>query len=220
MKKIIIILICLFAFPIYGHAESFCDNKTDSEIKSIVSNVVIAYEINTNANNNPYFTIYLTNLGSDMFIIDTASGKSYKGFSATKSELIINTTDSGKHSFEIYSFKCKDKMGTKSVNLPVYNEYYLDELCEGLEAYKQCRKWSGYTASRNQFEEDIRQIKEKLKKIEESKQGTKTEKVWFSKIVKVFLRIWWLIIIIILLCIGIYYAFKDKLKKKSFDFQV
>ena len=203
-----------------GHAVTYCDTQTESTIRSIVANVNIAYEINTNSNGNPYFTIYLTNLGSDMFIIDTASSNTYKGFSENKKELVINTTLSGKHNFEIYSLKCKTRMGSKGVTLPSYNAYYLDPLCEGLESYKQCQKWSGYKASRNQFETDIQGIKDKLKQIEEAKEGTKVSRAWYSKIIKVFFKIWWLIIIIIALSLAIYYYFKNRAKKKSYDFNV
>ena len=220
MKKIVLLLVSFFILPLSSYAYQYCDDQTDATARTLAANVNVVYEVNSDQNDNPYFTIYITNLNSDMLLIDTGSGNSYKGFNENKTELVINSTISGKHNFMIYSFKCKNKVGGKTITLPSYNEYYLDPLCQGLESYKQCQKWSGYSASRAQFEQDIQDIKDKIKKAEEEKEGTKISKFWYNKLVKVFFKTWWLIIIDIMLGVAIYYYYKNRAKKKEYDFNI
>ena len=218
MRKILFLIICLVSFPYICNAAS-CSNEEIGKISGFSSNVNIVYLVNMK-NNVPEFSITITNLTSDMALIDKNTSKLYKDFK-NGDRFTITTKTSGKYAFDIYSLKCKVKTGTKSVTLPKYNPYYKDELCKGLEEYTQCQRWSGYTANRATFENDIKKLKEVQNK-EEMKEETKivVKKSLYKKVEDIILNYWWAISIVLILLIGLFYIIRNKRKKNEYNFKV
>lgn len=218
MKKVLLLIICLISFPCVCNAES-CSNTEIGQISGFSSNVNIVYLVNIK-NDVPEFSITITNLTSDMAVLDKITSKLYKGFK-NGGYLNIKTKNSGKYSFDIYSLKCKFKSGTKSITLPKYNLYYKDELCQGLEDYSQCQRWSGYSANRTTFENDIKKIKE-IKAKEEVKEETKVvvKKSWYNQFEEIILKFWWAFAIILIILIGLFYIIRNNRKKNEYNFKV
>lgn len=218
MKKIILLIICLISFPCVCNAAA-CSNTEIGQISGFSSNVNIVYLVNMK-NNVPEFSITITNLTSDMALIDKTTSKLYKDFKNGGS-LNIKTTTSGKYAFDIYSLKCKIKTGTKSITLPKYNPYYNDEKCKGLEDYSLCQRWSGYSANRTTFENDIKKIQEAKSKGEE-KEETKVviKKSWYSNFEDIILNYWWAFVIILIILIGLFYVIRNNRKKNEYNFKV
>lgn len=223
MKKLLVFIICLFAFPILSKAD--CNYN---ELTSIIGNINTSYEYKI-VNNKPQFTITLSNLTNDLMIHDTITGKIYCNTGKCKdritgSELKINTSYTGNYNFDFYKYECGygyGTLGTKTVKLPTYNAYYKDELCKGLESYKQCQRWSGYSATRETFEKDIKNIKEEIAKKNAVKEEKKVEtKKWHEIFVQVLLDYWWLFVIILSIIIALCYFIIAQRKKKEYNFDV
>ena len=222
MKKIIFIMICLFAFPMISKAidVDYCTKDEASEVRALASNVSINYDV-VLKDDKPIYTIYITNLTDDMLVIDRMTAVTKKGFSKTGSEYSFTTEQGGSYYIDIYSYKCKSKLISKVLALPVYNAYYKDPLCEGLDAYKQCQRWSGYTATREKFESDIKKIKDDIKQKEEyQKKLEKKELSWYEKIVRLFIKFWWVIVLVIALVSFVVYIIRKQQKKKEYDFKL
>lgn len=218
MKKIIVLFICFFSFINICNAAT-CNNKEIGQVTAFTSNVNLVYLVNMK-NNVPEFSITITNLTSDMAIIDKNTSKLYKGFS-NGGTLNIKTTTSGKYSFDIYSLKCKVNTGTKSITLPKYNPYYTDERCKGLEDYAICQRWSGYSANKATFEEEIKKLLETTKK-EEEKEETKVvvKKTWYQNFEDIILNYWWAFALLLILLIGLFYIIRNNRKKNEYNFKV
>lgn len=218
MKKVLLLIICLFSFPYVCNAAS-CSNTEIGQLSGFTSNVNIVYLVDMK-NDSPEFSITITNLTSDMVILDKVASKVYKGFK-NGDRLDIKTTISGKYAFDIYSLKCKKQIGTKSITLPKYNPYYKDELCNGLEDYSQCQRWSGYNANRTTFENDIKKIQEKKSK-EKVKEETKVvvRKNWYDAFENIIIKFWWAFAIILILLIGLFYVIRNNRKKNEYNFKV
>lgn len=219
MKKLLIFICCLFAFPMMSHAVK-CTDEHSNEIRGLVSNVDIFYTIDT-SKENPVFSIMINNLTDDMVVFDTVTNKGYKNFDVLGSQLKIDTTVTGNYNFDIYSFACKEKISSKSVNLPKYNIYYKDELCKGLENYPLCQKWSGYSSTRETFEKDIKKIKDDLAKLQKEEEKEEVvKKKWHEVVVDIFLSYWWLLGIVLVLLLVLYYYIRERKKKNEYDFSV
>ena len=142
-----------------------------------------------------------------MIVFDNTANKTYRNFKNTGSEITINTKRNGRYSFSIYSLQCKDKIIDKTISLPIYNKYYNDPLCDGLEGYSQCQRWSGYNATRKEFEQDISSIKEQLLKQKTETPEKNNEKLsLYDQIVNVFIHFWWaIVIVLIIIYLKLYY---------------
>jgi len=219
MKKIFIFIICLFGFPMISNAA--CDYN---RLTSIINNVNIHYEY-TIINNNPQFTITLTNLTNDLMVYDNQTKISYCNLNRCKgrftNELKITTNKSGSYRFDFYNLSCSGSLGHKTISLPKYNPYYKDELCEGLSNYKQCKRWSGYSADRKTFENDIKEIKEEIERNnKKDEEKIKEGKKWHEIFIEVLLDYWWLFVIFITIIIGLCYFIRLQRKKNEYDFDV
>lgn len=217
MKKILFVIITLLIFPVVGNA--VCTSAEKSEIMSLASNVNISYEIKIN-NNKPMYHIYLNNLTSDMLLFDTKTGKMYNKFSDKGDEFSIVTSLSGSYAFDIYSYKCKESIMTKMITLPKYNIFYLDPLCEGLSNYSICQRWSTFSGSYDDFKKQVNKIKKEEETKKELKEEKKPEPSIYDKIASIFLKYWWIIVIVLVGILGIYYFIRTKQKKNEYDFNL
>lgn len=214
MKRLLMILVCLFAFPTLVMGAT-CDRISNTP--QLVNNVNINYSISIN-NDTPVFTIYITNLTSDMVVIDNNASEVYKN----RSYINVRTNRSGKYSFSIYSKECKSNLRTISVNLPKYNKYYADSRCKGFEQYPLCQRWSEYQGNDKTFNNDINKlIQEKAntkEEIETSKVKTKIK--WYKMISEFFVNYWYLFIVLMILLMAIFYVIRANQKKKEYNFKL
>ena len=216
MKKIIFMFLALFSFPLISNAASYCNDTL-----SLSYNVNIAYTYNISDNNVSY-TILITNLSSDMLVVDKQTSKVYKNFSSKNQDLNIKTTKNGTYSFEIYSMKCKESVRTMSVSLPKYNKYFDDERCKDYKNYSICRRWRNSELSEKEFTSELKKIKdnEKVKVNNEEEKEKNTNTNWYDNLTGLLLKYWWALIIIILSIIGIVYIIRTKTKKEEFNFKL
>ena len=148
MNAKIFYLMFMFVFFIDNlnvHALSYggCEYSDVSNMKSFVSNINLSYDYNIK-DNEAYFNITISNLIPDIYFVDSVSKKEYHYDDSINGEITIydykNT--SGQYRFYSNRSECRGiKLGNKYYNLPSYNIFYNDPLCQSNRSYSLCQKW-------------------------------------------------------------------------------
>ena len=223
MKKILMFLICLVAFPITTFAINTCTDEQYMNEIELLNNVDVSYTVQI-ANNVPTYTITFKNLTNNIIIVDDR-----KFYTSKTGAYTFKTNTGGAIRYNLYSKACKVLSGSNpfpnsyiNINLPTYNKYSVREECKEFKDNYICQKWSNYSADENSFKNEIKKLqdyKNRVKK-EEVEENTHVKKKWFEVVREVISKFWWAFIILIFIIIGIYYMIKSKEKKNSFDFRV
>ncbi len=228
MKKGLFLLIGLVIFPITSYAAvqssfggtMFCTSQEQSEVMAFAANVTFSYETIVNDNSASY-VITVSNLTDDMILVDSTGIKTYSNFKSSGSEIKIKTANTGQYSFDIWSKKCKTRITTKSISLPYFNAYYADPLCKGLEAYPICQKWSNYTATKEQFEKAVQELKKEINAPkDDDEDASEGKKAWYEEITTFFVKYWWALVLVLVLVGFIGYLINRKKKKNEYDFKL
>ena len=183
MKKKIILLTLLVLFPVSSKALE-CSYAEQARLRNIASNVTTSYEYVEN-NGNVTFNVILTNITNEIYIqdyIDRNNNKNYY-YNDSNEIKITGYTPGTNIRYLIYPTKgnCTSSYLTnKYVNLPYYNKYYKDPLCDG-KTYSVCNKWTKVTYTYEEFAKKINELDKKDEVIEEN---IKEEKSIFDIISK------------------------------------
>ena len=160
MKKKIILLTLLLIFPISGKALD-CSYAEQARLRKIASNVTTSYEVVENGE-NATFNVTLTNVTNEIYIHDNTRNADY--YFNGSSEITISGYEAGTNvRYQIYPTRgnCTSSyLANKYVNLPYYNKYYKDPLCEG-KSYSICGKWQRVTLSYDEFVKTINEYDKK-----------------------------------------------------------
>ena len=160
MKKTIILMTLFILFPISCKALN-CSYAEQAKLRKLASSVTASYDY-VEENDNVTFNVTLTNITDEMYIRDTIKNIDYH-FNGS-SEITINGYDAGTNvKYLIYPTKegCTvSYLASKYVNLPYYNKYYKDALCEG-KNYSICSKWQKVTLSYDEFVKTINEYDKK-----------------------------------------------------------
>jgi len=181
MKGKILLIALFILFPMSGNALS-CNYAEQARLRKIASNITTSYEYIENGD-SVSFNVTLTNITSEIYIHDNSTGNDY--YYNDSDEIVINGYKDGTNiKYSIYPTKTNctySYLANKYVNLPNYNKYYKDSLCEG-KKYSICSKWQKVTLSYDEF---VKTIKEYDKKNEEENNNSSEEKdSWFDIISK------------------------------------
>ena len=170
MKKKIILLTLLVLFPVSSKA-SECSYAEQARLRNIASNVTTSYEYVEN-DGNVTFNVILTNITNEIYIqdyIDRNNNKNYY-YNGTNEIKITGYTPGTNIRYLIYPTKgnCTNSyLANKYVNLPYYNKYYKDSLCEG-KTYSICNKWAKVTYTYDEFAKKINELDKNDEVIEEN----------------------------------------------------
>lgn len=198
-----------------------CDYKTKAELKAFASNITYDYDYKM-SKNKPVFTIYLHNINKEVYIVDNYNVSNEDEiekntyYSDKKNELIFKNRNAGtSYRFTVYgaSGDCYGEViYSFYVNIPAYNEYYSDPLCQDLEDYKLCQKWANLGISRDEWVAQMEQYRIE-NNLGDPDNGTDIKVPYWME----FLFDYYLILFpgIIIACIGIYYYYD---KSDTFDF--
>lgn len=220
-KRIIILLIVLFIIPINVMAVSrvSCDYSVLSNLKKFAGNITYSYDYYIKEN-QAYFNITVSNITSEMYIVNKKDNKKYEYKQTNNGELVINdVTDTEKMTLEIYSnnSECPNEMlAAIYINLPVFNKFSVDPLCEENKEYKLCKRFLKTSVSYDIFVKQINKyIEDKNKPQEEEKEikQTKEKADMFDLLIR------FLPLIIIVMVIAAIYIINQR-KKNSFDFKL
>lgn len=144
MKKIIkiVLLTIILMLPIKIMGACTVDDKV--RYLTLSSNVTTSYDY-VEDNDKVTFSITIHNVHKDLVVKDNINNRSY---SSNRNDLnnytINNLKDGVNYSFDIYakSGDCSYRLlNTLYVNLPKYNKYYKDSICDGASEFNLCQKW-------------------------------------------------------------------------------
>ena len=138
-----------------------CSYNELSELKTLASNINISYE-EYKKDNNYAFRVFINNLSSRFYLIDTHTGWRFNGTS--EGELVLDYFNLGSTTkLDIYSDSCPGTLiYSNYVIIPSLNKFYGNSLCEGIEDYKLCQKWITNTMTYKEFYDDVTKYKESL----------------------------------------------------------
>lgn len=216
--KSIFLVLCLFTYNMNIKSLTYggCEYSQISRLKSIVSNINISYDYNIN-NNIAYFNITISNLTPDIYFVDMKTSKKYYYNNANDGEITIYnvTNDSGNYRFYSAINKCYGiKLGDKFYNLPTYNYYYNDPLCQANPDFSLCKKWGEVNYSRGELEKLINEYNNKNNN-EEIVPEKKHEETLIDKIMKFYVKNYYFILGgIIAICIPMIVIIR---RKNKFD---
>lgn len=144
MKKIV--KICLFIITLILPIKVLgaCTVNDKLRYSTLATNITTSYDY-VESNDTVTFTITIHNVHKDLVIKDNTNNKTYSSNDKSLNNFILtNLKDGTNYSFSVYakSGDCSYRLfNTIYVNLPKYNKYYKDSLCEGLDNFGLCQRW-------------------------------------------------------------------------------
>lgn len=208
-KKILcIFLLCIALFPLNVYAYT-CSYIEQANLRKIASNITATYDY-VETGDNVSFNVTLTNINSNIYILDTTSGIRYD-YSGSFEITIKGYNPNQNIQYKIYPVQndcVEDYLFTKYVNLPGFNKYYKDPLCNN-NNNSVCYKWQSNTLT---YEEFVKQAS-KIPEEEKEEEKNTIEITLFDKIFEFVMEYYLYFIIIIILPI----SYLINRKKSSFD---
>lgn len=196
-----------------------CDYAEQARLRKLATNITTSYTYEENGD-NVVFTVTLTNMNSDLYIVDSTTGNRYDYNG--NSEISIGGYTSGANiRYTIYTSKsnCVDTyLNIKYLNLPSYNKYYKDPLCEGLSDFSVCSKWQTINYSYEDFTKKVNEYKKSISSSDSaSEENESTGNSITDKIFDFILNYYIYIAIGVSTLIVLIMFIKNK-KNKSLDF--
>ena len=193
----IIIFVLLLLIPI-TKVNGSCSYNEIVRLKKIASNINVSYDY-IEKNSSVTFQITLNNLNEELYFIDLSN---YKKYYYTKDEIKISNYKSGqtvKYAFYPAKSDCDEKsLHTIRIVLPTYNPYYKDDVCQGVENYSLCQKWSSHNLSYSNFVEKVNNYKSSLTVPVPPSIEEESNNVSYMQLFIQFLLDYYIVIIIIL----------------------
>ncbi len=184
MKKVIKIFLFIISIIMPIRILGACTTDDKIRYSTLSSNITTSYDYIEN-NDSVSFSITIHNVHKDLLIKDNTNNKTY---SSNQNDLnnykITNLKDGTNYSFSVYakSGDCSYRLfNTLYVNLPKYNKYYKDSLCEGLNDFSLCQRWGeNGNITYDNFKIKIEEYKKKevindIEKVENEEQATLLE---------------------------------------------
>jgi len=204
MKKVLLVVIfILLCFPVIKVNAFTCPFSEISRLRRIVNNINTSIDYRE-GNGTIDFLITLVNLHSDIYLIDSNG----RVIEYTDSQVTLSGYGSGENvRFEAHTriTYCEDIfIGTIRVNLPVYNPFYRDAVCRGLENFRLCSKWSNHGLSYSDFVRAVNEYRASLENPVINEENPR--EVSFFEILLEVINIYYTILIIIIISgsLGIY----------------
>lgn len=211
MNKKIFILLMLFLIP--NSIKAYCTNQDITRYNKLSSNINSYYEYDE-VNNKFNITFY--NVQKELFVRNTNTHEQYNNSSSDINEIKIYGINPGTQlSYGIYpiSGECTDyRIRTIYINVPSYNIYYQDPVCQN-NNHQLCSKWANTSMySYEQFVNKVK-IENKKEEVEEKKPEKEEKKYGFFD----FLADYYILMLLTIIVTGSYTIYKLD-KKNKFDF--
>ncbi len=182
-----------------------CDYSDIARYQALASNINFNYDYVEG--DNITFNIIVTNLSDDLYIYDRTTGNTFSSRTVGSSETILYGYNPGNdYGFDIipYDEACYEEiMLTKYVNIPYYNPYYNDQVCNGYENYKLCSKWIKMDLSYDDFVNKVNEYKKKSSKPNVKEDDIDYTNDVLNKIIVGFLDNYVIILISIIIICGV-----------------
>lgn len=210
MKKKNIVITFLFfilsyviVFDVAALSYGGCEYSQISRLKSFVSNINISYDYYI-LDNKAYFNITLNNIVPGMYFVDSKTGNIYNYSNTIGGEITLTnyTNTNGRFSFYSELSACYGvKLGNKYYNLPNYNTYYVDPLCDKNRNSTLCQKWSNVNYSYSDFKKMIDEYNQDTEAQEKEEIKITYEKTFIDILVKFYTEYYYFVLIgIIVIC--------------------
>ena len=149
-----------------------CSNDEKEKYKKLVENIRINYNYLNETDNSNNFSLSISNLPKEIYIITYPV---YVFTNDTDNKYINITSgpiDGGTNVKISYytsdNSTCPDQLlKTSTFNIPVYNEYWNDELCKGIEDFKYCSKFISNKITYEGFKKNVLKYKNSINETEE-----------------------------------------------------
>ena len=215
-KRLITLLMFFMLFlPI--KAKAICNYTELANLKKLASNVNISYDYE-DISNSVKFNVTISNITKNVSVKDVTNNRTFSTINTTDGEVVISDFRDGQtYKMEVYSNSISSCYGellnTVYVNLPSYNPYYGNKICNGIEDYSLCQKWIKHSMTWNEYEKAINEYKESLsiKKQEELIHRTFIEKI-IDFVYNNYIYVSSCIVILIIVIIIIRYITRDRFK--------
>lgn len=160
MKKniLFVFILVILILPNNIKAKDVCGYEDKTRLQRIASNISTSYTYKEEENeetgyNSVKFTVTISNMHNDIYLINEETGEIYKNNSSN--EIIINDIKPGKYlKYFVYGNidGCfGEKITTIYVTLPSFNKYYTDDICRNIPEYSLCNKWTSVKMTHDQF---------------------------------------------------------------------
>ncbi len=156
----------LFPSNISAYCDIFENNDERVMLGNLAANVIFS-SIDKEVGNDLSFNIRVNNLHEKIIVKDRKRDVEL-AYSKDTREIILTDYEPGQTvTFDIYPLnsKCvndREVILTRYVNLPFYNKYYKDSLCEGISNFTLCQKWNNVNMSREEFQRRIEEYRKSL----------------------------------------------------------
>ena len=217
MKRVyaLIVIIISFMFIPSRVSASFCDYTELARLKNIASNINMSYNY-SEKNEDAIFNITFSNFKEGIKMIDATNNLTYRYDVNKQFEFTLDGYNDGKtYRFDIYAenTECESaKLLSLYANLPFYNKYYVNPICDEIESYNLCQKWYQHGLSNEEFIKRVKDYKTSLTiKHNENKTNT-SQYIYISDFLAKYYYYFLLTIII-----GGIYSISRLTKKDDFD---
>lgn len=187
-------LICLIILSPLCVKALICDNADVIRLQKLAKNITTSYDYVEN-NSSVQFSITFENVSNELYLKNSSSGEEFYA----DGEFTLNNYSAGEnYKFEVRSTNalCNTKaLSYIYVNLPPYNPYYNDPICNGV-SYKYCNKWQKNTLSYDEFIQDVTNYKNSLITNDEKPQQIKG---LFDYIVEFYANYYFIILPVIII---------------------
>lgn len=204
MKKYgkIIVLLTFLVFCPKSVKALLCENEEKVRWQALAQNVNVSYDA-VEEDGKVTFTVTFSNLVENMLIVDEKTGREYP---YTKPELTITgLRPNTSYRYGVYTseFRCSHQLFyTLYANIPPYNPYHNDEVCQGIETYKLCQKWTSISYTYDEWKQEVNKYKENLEKNKPVEENER-KKSLIDKIVDFYSKTYYIILPIVIILGGI-----------------
>jgi len=209
MKKtifLITLITVIFSINLNTKALTYggCEYSEISNLKLYISNINLSYDYYIK-DNSAYFDITLSNLVPGLYFEDSITGNIYHYEDTIDGEITLFDYRNTAGNFKFYSAlkECYGvKLSNKYYQLPEYNYYYLDPICEQNRNFSLCQKWVKVNYSYSDFIKLIEDFKNKEQIEEENNENlVEYEKNFLDKFVNFYTRNYYILLLgIIIIC--------------------
>lgn len=192
-----------------------CNNDDKERLQKLANNIgVILEEVDNKG--ELYFNATFTGVAKGLMII-SSDDVIYPGVGTDKEIVINNLSSNTNYNFEIKGSNvnsCFDTTFRKvTLNLPKYNIYYKDQVCNDIPEYSLCQKWNSTDISYDEFLDKVSKYKNNKKEIKIDKQIEINKKFNFLAFYK---KYYWYAFggLLIILGLLIYFWIKENKRNK------
>lgn len=217
MKRIFIIAMLFFIFPTMSFSLE-CSFQDRERLMKMADNVTYVVEENLDENGefNGTFKLVFSGVCNEIYFRDSL-GYSYINYRDENCGDFFTEDISGGQKYQVvisgFNTCMFEQFRTITVNLPMYNKFYDDPLCENAKEFKFCNKWGNYNISYDEFTQKVAEYKKNTQNsiIEPTTNVAKKNLVY-----EIYQKYYWIALVILVVMFGtlIYFWIKEQQKNK------